>query len=116
MTPAVHAARKAKIKHSVHEFKHSPHTDSYGKEAAEALGVNHSQVFKTLVVSLQGRNAQCGIAILPVVKQLDLKSFAALFESKKASMTDAKEAERITGYILGIERIFLHPFSWGHNI
>ena len=39
MTPAIKAAEKAKIPFRVHEYSHDPNADSYGLEAAEALGV-----------------------------------------------------------------------------
>ena len=38
MTPAINAARKAKIRYTVHQYPHDPAADSYGLEAAEKLG------------------------------------------------------------------------------
>lgn len=101
MTPAINAAKKANIKYTIHEYKHDPNTDSYGSEAAEALGVEVGRVFKTLLLSLHGRIYQLAVGVVPVAKQLYLKSFAAVANVKKATMADPKEAERVTGYVIG---------------
>lgn len=100
MTPAIQAAHRAKVHYCVHKYKHNLHTDSYGMEAAEALDVDPNRVFKTLLASLHGSKHKFGIGIVPVVKQLDLKAFAAVFNSKKATMAEAKEAQRISGYVI----------------
>jgi Cys-tRNA(Pro)/Cys-tRNA(Cys) deacylase len=101
MTPAIKTAEKAKITFNVHEYTHDPNADSYGQEAAAALGVDATRVFKTLLVSLQGGTAPLAVGIVPVESQLDLKAFAAVAGAKKASMADPKQAERVTGYIVG---------------
>src|SRR5919202_1906694 len=51
-TPATTAARRAGIGFEVHEYEHDPGAASYGREAAEALGVDPRRVFKTLVADL----------------------------------------------------------------
>lgn len=101
MTPAIKAADNANIKYAVHEYEHNPDSDSYGKEAAEALGVEENRVFKTLVVALRGTTNQLAVGIVPVAKQLDLKAFAGAANAKKAAMADPKDAERATGYVVG---------------
>jgi Cys-tRNA(Pro)/Cys-tRNA(Cys) deacylase len=101
MTTAIKTAEKAKITFNVHEYTHDPNADSYGQEAAAALGVDATRVFKTLLVSLQGGTAPLAVGIVPVESQLDLKAFAAVAGAKKASMADPKQAERVTGYIVG---------------
>ena len=99
MTPAIKMAEKANIAFSVHEYEHDPGADSYGLEAATALRVDDMRVFKTLLVSLQGGTASLAVGIVPVACQLDLKAFAA--GAKKANMADPKQAERVTGYVVG---------------
>ncbi len=99
MTPAINTARKAKIDFKIHEYSHDPRTDSYGQEAAEKLGVGTDQVFKTLVVSMNGK--ELGVAVLPVSCQLNLKLFAKAMGVKKAAMADKKLVEKTTGYVLG---------------
>jgi Cys-tRNA(Pro)/Cys-tRNA(Cys) deacylase len=101
MTPAIKTAEKARIVFTVHDYEHDPNADSYGLEAAAALGVDATRVFKTLLVSLQGGTAPLAVGIVPVESQLDLKAFAAVAGAKKASMADPKQAERVTGYIVG---------------
>lgn len=101
MTPAIKTAEKAKIVFTVHEYEHDPNADSYGLEAATALSVDTARVFKTLLVSLQGGTIPLAVGIVPVESQLDLKAFAAAAGAKKASMADPKQAERVTGYVVG---------------
>jgi Cys-tRNA(Pro)/Cys-tRNA(Cys) deacylase len=101
MTPAIKTAEKARIVFTVHDYEHDPNADSYGLEAAAALGVDEARVFKTLLVSLQGGTAPLAVGIVPVESQLDLKAFAAVAGAKKASMADPKQAERVTGYVVG---------------
>jgi Cys-tRNA(Pro)/Cys-tRNA(Cys) deacylase len=98
VTPAVLAAQRAGVAHRVHEYEHDPAHPSYGSEAAEALGVEPERVFKTLVVSADGRLA---VGVVPVAASLDLKAMAAAVGAKKALMADPADAERATGYVLG---------------
>lgn len=101
MTPAIKAAEQAKIAFTVHEYEHDPDVDSYGMEAAAALHIDEMRVFKTLLVSLQGGPAPLAVGLVPVDSQLDLKALAADAGAKKANMADPKQAERVTGYIVG---------------
>lgn len=100
MTPAIKAAEKAKIPFRVHEYSHDPNADSYGLEAAEALGVEPARVFKTLLVELAG-SGDLAVGIVPVDAQLDLKAIAAAAGVKKCRMADPAMAERVTGYVVG---------------
>ena len=54
-TPAIVAAERAKVAFTVHEYAHDPRAESYGLEAAEALGVAPERVFKTLLADVDGR-------------------------------------------------------------
>jgi Cys-tRNA(Pro)/Cys-tRNA(Cys) deacylase len=92
-TPAIAAAERAGIAFTVHEYVHDPGVDSFGLEAAEKLGVDPARVFKTLVVDVDGTLT---VAIVPVTAQLDLRALG-----KRATMADAKLAERTTGYATG---------------
>ena len=83
------------------EYKHDPACNSYGLEAAEALGLDPSLVYKTLLVTLVGGKSDHAVAIVQVDKQLDLKAVAAAAGAKKAAMCDPRNAERLTGYIVG---------------
>lgn len=99
MTPAVEAARRAGVPFQVHEYRHDPAASSYGLEAAEALDVEPERVFKTLVAAVDGVGLVVGV--VPVAGSLDLKALAAAVGGKKASMAEAAEAERATGYVVG---------------
>lgn len=99
MTPAINQARKAKVGHQVHAYQHDPSSDSYGTEAVEKLGLAPEQVFKTLVVSLDGKTLAVGV--VPVAGKLSLKQIAKAAGAKKAAMADPVEVERATGYVLG---------------
>jgi Cys-tRNA(Pro)/Cys-tRNA(Cys) deacylase len=86
------------IAHTVHTYAHDPRAESYGAEAAEALGVASGRVFKTLVADVDGALA---VGVVPVAAQLDLKALAAAVGGKKAAMADVAAAQRATGYVAG---------------
>lgn len=99
MTPAVEAAKAAGIAYEVVDYVHDPRAESYGLEAAEALGLEPERVFKTLLVKLD--DGRLAVGIVPVSARLDLKSLAAALGARKATMADPAEAQRATGYVLG---------------
>ncbi|WP_299592074.1 Cys-tRNA(Pro) deacylase [uncultured Microbulbifer sp.] len=99
MTPAIKAAEKAKVKFQIHEYSHDPAAESYGLEAAEKLGLAPQQVFKTLVVSLDGKSL--AVAVLPVEQQLSMKLVARAAGAKKAEMAEKNAVMRSSGYVLG---------------
>jgi Cys-tRNA(Pro)/Cys-tRNA(Cys) deacylase len=99
MTPAIQTLKKADVPFTIREYPHDPRAESYGLEAATALGVPPEHVFKTLIVKLDAR--ELVVAIVPVNKNLDLKALASAAGAKKADMADVTEAERATGYVKG---------------
>ncbi|MBU1568617.1 MAG: Cys-tRNA(Pro) deacylase [Proteobacteria bacterium] len=99
MTPAINAAKKNKIPFTIHHYQHDPASPSYGKEAAEKLGIDEGRVFKTLVVQLDG--AALAVGVIPVSMSLSMKHFAKSAGAKKAAMADKGDVERATGYVLG---------------
>jgi Cys-tRNA(Pro)/Cys-tRNA(Cys) deacylase len=99
MTPAINLAKKAKVTFKVHEYAHDPANEAYGLEAAEKLGLPPTQVFKTLVVSLDGK--ELAVGILPVAAMLSMKHIAKAAHAKKAEMADKALVARTTGYVLG---------------
>jgi Cys-tRNA(Pro)/Cys-tRNA(Cys) deacylase len=98
MTPAIHAAKRAKIAYAIHEYEHDPSADSYGLEAAEKLGLDPARVFKTLVVAA---GPELVVAVLPVACQLNFKRLAKAVGAKKTAMADVRQVERVTGYVVG---------------
>jgi Cys-tRNA(Pro)/Cys-tRNA(Cys) deacylase len=97
-TPATVALTSAGVPFTTHTYEHDPAAPSYGREAAEVLGLPHEQVFKTLLADVDGRLV---VGIVPVAGKLDLKALAAAVGGKKAVMADPSLAERTTGYIVG---------------
>ncbi|WP_033442620.1 Cys-tRNA(Pro) deacylase [Saccharothrix sp. NRRL B-16314] len=97
-TPATALLEKQKVAHELHAYEHDPRHESYGLEAAEALGIAPERVFKTLVAEVDGKLA---VGVVPVTGQLDLKALAVALCGKKAKMADVAAAERATGYVAG---------------
>jgi len=97
-TPATAALTRAGVAFTEHTYAHDPGAASYGLEAAAALGLVPEQVFKTLMVSVDGRLV---VGIVPVSGQLDLKAVAAAVGGKRAAMADPAAAQRATGYVVG---------------
>lgn len=92
------ALDRAGVAYEARAYEHDPAAPSYGLEAAQALGVEPGRVFKTLLVDTdQG----LGVGIVPVDTSLDLKAVAAALGVKKATMAEARVAERTTGYVVG---------------
>jgi Cys-tRNA(Pro)/Cys-tRNA(Cys) deacylase len=99
VTPAVWAAERAGVAHDVLEYTHRADAESYGLEAAAALGLPPEVIFKTLVAKVDGRALV--VALVPVNRELDLKALAAVVGGKRAEMAMKAEAERATGYVIG---------------
>ncbi|QAY64803.1 Cys-tRNA(Pro) deacylase [Xylanimonas allomyrinae] len=98
-TPAVAALERAGVVHSLHGYEHDPASDlGYGLEAAQAMGVDARQVFKTLLADVDGRLV---VGVVPVDRQLDLKALARAVGGKRAAMAAPAAAERATGYVVG---------------
>ena len=97
-TPAIAALVRAGIEHQVHAYEHDPAVESFGEEAATAMGVDAGRVFKTLIVST---GEALVVAIVPVPATLDLKAFAGAVGTERAEMAEPAAAERTTGYLVG---------------
>jgi len=102
MTPAINALVAAGLSYSIHEYERSDSLHDFGVEAADKLGLDREQVFKTLLVTYEaGGKPQQAVAIVPVSGKLHLKAVAAALGAKKADMCDPALAERLTGYVVG---------------
>ncbi|MBF4606990.1 Cys-tRNA(Pro) deacylase [Curtobacterium sp. VKM Ac-1393] len=97
-TPATVALDRAGVSYTPHVYDHHESATNFGEEAAAALGLREEQVFKTLIVSVDGALA---VAIVPVANRLDLKAIAAAVGGKKATLADPALAEKRTGYVVG---------------
>jgi Cys-tRNA(Pro)/Cys-tRNA(Cys) deacylase len=87
------AAERAGIVFRLHEYEHDAAAPSYGREAAEKLGVDPARVFKTLVLDVNG---VLTVVIVPVDAEVDLRALG-----KRAALADVRRAERATGYVAG---------------
>lgn len=97
-TPALAALHAAGITVSSHTYDHDPRAESFGLEAATALGLDPARVFKTLMVDAGG---DLCVGVVPVIGALDLKAIAHALGVKHATMADPAHAQRATGYVLG---------------
>lgn len=103
MTPAVVLLEERGIAFEVHEYDRGDELRDFGREAADALGLDSDQVFKTLLVDTEGGNAPQDpvVVVVPVSCMVSMKLVAAAVGAKKATMCDPEVAERITGYVVG---------------
>jgi Cys-tRNA(Pro) deacylase len=97
-TPATTTAARAGIEFTLHPYEADADDTSYGEAAADALGVPHERLFKTLLAEVDGNLT---VAVVPVAGILDLKAMAASAGGKKAQLADPRAAERATGYVVG---------------
>lgn len=97
-TPAFVALHRAGVAFTVHSYVHDPRAESFGMEAATALGVDPARVFKTLMAVVDD---ELCVGVVPVMGSLDLKSLAAALGGKRSQMADAAQAQRATGYVIG---------------
>ena len=99
MTPAIEMLKRNKCDFKIHKYDHDPACTNFGDEAVVKLGLDASQVYKTLLVELTPK--QLVVCVLPVENQLSLKDVANAFDVKKAVMANKDEAQKVTGYLLG---------------
>ena len=99
MTPAINLLKKEKCDFKIHKYNHDPECTNFGEEAAQKLGLDENQVYKTLLVELTPK--ELVVCVLPVANQLSLKDVANAFDVKKAVMANKDEAQKVTGYLLG---------------
>lgn len=99
MTPAINLLKKNKCDFKIHKYHHNPVNTNYGLEAAQVLGLNENQVYKTLLVELNPK--ELAVGIIPVNRSMSLKNIALALDVKSAIMANKDEAQKVTGYLLG---------------
>jgi Cys-tRNA(Pro)/Cys-tRNA(Cys) deacylase len=98
VTPAINQLDEAGVAYTLHEYDHDGTLHDFGAEAADKLGLDPDQVFKTLLVTADGEQA---VAIVPVSGKLALKAVGRALGAKRVEMCDPAVAERVTGYVRG---------------
>lgn len=98
MTPALNSLDAEGIAYTIHEYERGDELRDFGLEAAERLGLDPDQVFKTLLVTADGEQV---VAIVPVSTKVALKAVGREIGAKRVDMCDPAIAERITGFVRG---------------
>ena len=97
-TPATKFLDKLKVPYTVHSYDYDPDPGKVGLQAAAEMGVPPAQVFKTLMVLVDGA-AACVLA--PSDCQVNMKQLALLAGGKRAGMMPPEAAEKFTAYKVG---------------
>jgi Cys-tRNA(Pro)/Cys-tRNA(Cys) deacylase len=97
-TPATVLLSAQKVEHTLRTYDVDPDAPNYGALVAAALGIPPEQVFKTLIVEVDGALTT---AVVPVTGDLDLKALAHAAGGKRAVLADRAAAERSSGYVRG---------------
>ena len=97
-TPATATLTRLKIAFTLHPYEHDPRAEAFGDEAAAALGVEPTRIFKTLIATVDGA-LTCGV--VPVAARLDLKALALAVGGKRGALAEPAAAARATGYVVG---------------
>ncbi len=98
-TNAMRVLDQRKVAYEVHEYSPEIHS---AVEAARAMGQPIERVYKTLVVirDLQPRTKPL-LVMVPGDRELDLRVLARSTGDKKLRMATQKEAESLTGLMVG---------------
>jgi Cys-tRNA(Pro)/Cys-tRNA(Cys) deacylase len=89
---------KLGIAFDLHPYEYDPEAPRIGLHAAESLGIDPSQTFKTLMAEVDGKPV---CVVLPSDAEASMKKLAATFGGKAAAMMKVPDAERLTGYKVG---------------
>jgi len=89
---------KLNMAYALHPYTYDPAAPRVGLHAAESLGIDPAQTFKTLMLELDGKPV---CAVIPSDAEASLKKVAACFGGKSAAMMKVPDAERLTGYKVG---------------
>ncbi len=86
-----------KVAFQAHEL---PEEKLGGMEAAAVLGIDPTQMFKT-IVTIRPDGGKPVLALVPAPSQLDLKALGRVFAGKKMRVSSQAEAENLTGLQVG---------------
>ena len=97
------------IAFGLHPYAYDPDAPRIGLHAAESLGIDPSQTFKTLMAEVDGKPV---CVVVPSDIEVSMKKLAASFGGKAAAMMKVPDAERLTGYKVG----GIGPFGQKRNV
>ena len=97
-TNAMRVLDQRKIAYEVHSYSPEIHS---AVEAAQAMGRPPERVYKTLVVMREAPQAKPLLVMAPGDRELDLRVLAKSTGDKKLRMATQKEAESLTGLLVG---------------
>ena len=89
---------KLGIAFTLHPYNYDPDAPRIGLHAAEALGIDPGQTFKTLMAEVDGKPV---CVVVPSDSEVSMKKLAAAFGGKSANMMKPADAERLTGFKVG---------------
>ena len=96
-TNAMRILERMDIAYESQDYDCDEFTD--GLEVADKLGLDHEQVFKTLVTV--GADHEHYVFVIPVAEELDFKKCAKAVGVKAVEMIHVKELFPLTGYVRG---------------
>ena len=97
-TRATQTLGKAGVAFTVHTYDYDPDAPRVGLQAAEALGKDPEQVFKTLMAEVDDKPV---CVVIPSDREVSMKKLATTFGGKSANMMKPLDAERLTGFKVG---------------
>ncbi len=86
------------IAYTLHPYAYDPDAPRIGLHAAETLGIDPGQTFKTLMAEVDGKPV---CVVVPSDTEVSMKKLAACFGGKSGAMIKVPDAERLTGYKVG---------------
>jgi Cys-tRNA(Pro)/Cys-tRNA(Cys) deacylase len=89
---------KLGIAYGLHPYAYDPEAPRIGLHAAESLGIDPAQTFKTLMAEVDGKPV---CVVVPSDTEVSMKKLAVCFGGKSAAMMKVPDAERLTGYKVG---------------
>jgi Cys-tRNA(Pro)/Cys-tRNA(Cys) deacylase len=99
--PKTNAQRLLEQRGVPHEALHYDEAIHSADGAAAAIGKPAHQVLKTLVMLPDGAGGRPWLVMVPAVLEADLRVLARSLGEKSLRMASVKEAERLTGLLVG---------------
>lgn len=98
-TNAMRMLDRSNISYEVNTYDVSEETHMDGESVAQKVGVDATQVYKTLV--LENTNHAHFVFVIPVRESLDMKAAAQAVDEKKLHLMPLDDLKKVTGYVRG---------------